>query len=221
MPSINTADDLLTLLRENEEFREAVRQAILTEELLTLPAVFNAFVSEVRGEFAGVHGEFAGIHEELRKHTNDIGELKGIGLETKLYNRGVGLIATLLKVRDSQRVRVAERDDNSVEFNDAIYAALESGALTEEEYDRIMDTDMIVSSRRQGSPNPVYSAIEASYAVSRRDIAKVKRTAAILSKVFHKAEIHAALYYMNIAPAIQEEAAQEEVHLLKARSLLN
>ncbi len=50
MPSINTADDLLTLLRENKEFREAVRQAILTEELLTLPAVFNSFAYMERRE---------------------------------------------------------------------------------------------------------------------------------------------------------------------------
>ena len=50
MTTINTTDDLLSLLRENQEFREPVRQAILTEELLTLPATFNAFVSEIRGE---------------------------------------------------------------------------------------------------------------------------------------------------------------------------
>ena len=48
MTTINTTDDLLSLLRENQEFREAVRQAILSEELLALPATFNAFVSEMR-----------------------------------------------------------------------------------------------------------------------------------------------------------------------------
>ena len=50
MTTINTTDDLLTLLRENHEFREAVRQAILTEELLSLPAVFSAFASEIRSD---------------------------------------------------------------------------------------------------------------------------------------------------------------------------
>ena len=34
MTTINTADDLLSLLRENQEFREAVRKAILTENCL-------------------------------------------------------------------------------------------------------------------------------------------------------------------------------------------
>ena len=40
MTMINTSDDILSLLNENDEFRDAVRRAILTEDLLTLPAVF-------------------------------------------------------------------------------------------------------------------------------------------------------------------------------------
>ena len=56
MTTINTSDDLLTLLRENHEFRETVRKAILTEELLALPAVFNAFASEMRGHVRRIDG---------------------------------------------------------------------------------------------------------------------------------------------------------------------
>ena len=161
------------------------------------------------------------LEQSQQGHANDIGELKGIGLETKLYNRGVSLIATLLKVQDSQRVRVAEMDDNSAEFNSAIYKALEDDILTEEEYDRILDTDMIISSRRPGSSSPVYTAIEAFYSISRGDIAKVRQTATILNKALRDAEIHTALYYMNIAPVIREEAVRQYVHLIRARSLLN
>ena len=241
MATINTTDDLLSLLRENQEFREAVRQAILSEELLALPATFNAFVSEMREFVSEMRSYTKATDKRLENleqgqqrleqgqqrleqgqqgHTDDIGELKGIGLETKLYNRGVALIATLLKVQDSRRIRVAEMDDNSAEFNSAIYKAMEDDILTEEEYDRVLDTDMIISSRRPASSNPVYTAIEASYGVSRRDIAKVKQTAAILSKVFHEAEIHTALYCMNIASVIEEEAVQQGVHLIRARGLL-
>ncbi len=220
MTTINTTDDLLSLLRDNQEFREAVRQAILSEELLALPAVFNAFASEIRNEVKELKDGQQRLEQGQQGHTDDIGELKGIGLETKLYNRGVALIATLLKVQDSRRIGVAEMDDNSAEFNSAIYKAMEDDILTEEEYDRVLDTDMIISSRRPASSNPVYTAIEASYGVSRRDIAKVKQTAAILSKVFHEAEIHTALYCMNIASVIEEEAVPQRVHLIRARTLL-
>ena len=48
MVTINTADDLLRALRENPEWKEAVRREILTEELMSLPARFDRFVEEQR-----------------------------------------------------------------------------------------------------------------------------------------------------------------------------
>ena len=251
MTTINTADDLLSLLRENQEFREAVRKAILTEELLALPAVFSAFASEIRGEIKEVRGEIKRVDSEIRGelteirgditemrgditemrgdikrieskqdgHTNDIGELKGIGLETKLYNRGPSYVATLLSVHDVQRIRVAEKDDNSREFNEDIREALRSGTITFDEYDRVLRTDMIVGALRVGALNPVYTAIEASYSVTRDDIRKVNETAGILRRVFPDAEIHSALCYMNIASFVEHEANQQEVHLLAVRHL--
>ena len=265
MTTINTADDLLSLLRENQEFREAVRKAILTEELLALPAVFSAFASEIRGEIKEVRGEIkrgdSEIRGELKEirgelkeirgelkeirgditemrgditemrgdikrienkqdgHTNDIGELKGIGLETKLYNRGPSYVATLLSVHDVQRIRVAEKDDNSREFNEDIREALRGGTITFEEYDRVLRTDMIVGALRVGALNPVYTAIEASYSVTRNDIRKVNETAGHLGRVFPDAEIHSALCYMNIASFVEHEANQQGIHLLAVRHL--
>ena len=162
------------------------------------------------------------LEEELRLlkegqllHTNDIGELKGF----ELFNRGVPLIATKLKVRDSHRVRVAEADDNSAEFNSAIYDALDDGSLTMEEYERILDTDMIIRSRRVDSSKPIYSAIEASYTISRQDISKVKLTTTILGRVFTDAEVHPVLYYMNVIPTIRQEAEERQVLLIKTKNL--
>ena len=172
MTTINTTEDLLSLLNKNHEFREAVRRAILTEELMALPAVFSSFASEVRSDIKSLNDKYQALNdgqrdlndkyqalsdgqrdlndkyqtlsdgqrdlrEGQRRHTNDIGELKGIGLETKLYNRGPSLIATLLKVRRSERVRVAETDDNSEEFNSVIYKAQDDGIINNDEYERL------------------------------------------------------------------------------------
>ena len=233
MTMIHTSDDLLSLLNENEEFRNAVRQAILTEELLTLPAVFADFRSEVRADISEIRADIKEIkdsqrrledgQDELRggqrRHTNDIGELKGVGLENKLYNRGPSHIATLLRVYDVARIRVAEKDDNSEEFNANMRQALENGVITMDEYDRVLITDMIVSARRPGTSNPVYTAIEASYGVTRDDIQKVKETARILGRVFPDAELHSALYYMNMATFIEAEAVEQGIHLIRVNSL--
>ena len=46
MTTIYTLEDFLRALRENPEWREAVRAEILGQELLQLPAAFKAFVQE-------------------------------------------------------------------------------------------------------------------------------------------------------------------------------
>ena len=48
MTTINTIDDLLRLLDENEQLRDAVRYRILTEDLVKLPQEFREF-RRVRG----------------------------------------------------------------------------------------------------------------------------------------------------------------------------
>ena len=48
MTTINSQEDFLRALRDNPEWKEAVRALILGEELLQLPARFNAFVDEQR-----------------------------------------------------------------------------------------------------------------------------------------------------------------------------
>ncbi len=57
MTTINTTDDLLRALAENPEWKEAVRRAILTEELISLPARFDQFVTEQR-QFNDEQGQF-------------------------------------------------------------------------------------------------------------------------------------------------------------------
>lgn len=283
MTIINTSDDLLALLRENQEFREAVRQAILTEELIALPATFNAFVSEMRDFVSEIRSYIKVTDERLDRleegqqrleeqhqrleerqqgleegmlrlegrqlkleesmlrleeqhqrleegqqrlelgqqgHTNDIGMLKGFALETKLYNRGIALVATRMRLRNGRRIRVAEMDDNSDEFNNALYQALNDGTLSEAEYHRILDTDMILSGMLPGSSDLVYIAIEATYTVSRVDIYKVRETAAILGRVLPGVEILVALYYVNIMDMFEDEANQQGVQLIKARNLV-
>ena len=211
MVTINTTDDLLRLLDENPEFREAVRQVILTQELISLPAAFGSFAAEMR-EFQSE------VRTELKTHTNDIGFLKGFALESKLYNRGASYLATALNVYDIAIIRVAERDENSAAFNTRLRDALEESVITMEEYDRVLRTDMIVSGRRPGVPGTVYAAIEASFAVHRADIRKVMQTKAILDKIFPDAETLTALFYTNIQPFIENDAYESGIHLIEIDS---
>ena len=70
MTTINTTDDLLRLIDENEQFRNAVRHKILTEELIKLPHEFEDFKKETKNRFDG-------IDTQLRRIGDDVGDLKG------------------------------------------------------------------------------------------------------------------------------------------------
>lgn len=74
MVTINTTDDLLKLLDENEDFLKAVRQRILTEELLALPARFDSFEKEMRDfqrDMLAFRRDTLAFHEEMREFQRD------------------------------------------------------------------------------------------------------------------------------------------------------
>ena len=50
---------------------------------------FRAYAKKTDDRLERLEKGYQRLEEDQRSHTNDIDELKGNGLETKLYNRGV------------------------------------------------------------------------------------------------------------------------------------
>ena len=262
MVTINTTDDLLRLLDENPEFREAVRQVILTQELISLPAVFTSFQSEmrdfqsemkdfqsemrefqsetkdfqsemrefqsetkdfqsemrdfqteVRAELKTHTNDIAELKDMARTHTNDIGILEGIGLETRLADKGLAQIASAFSMRRMRVVRLAEHNRASERFNEAIWAAADDGLIDNSEYERLLDTDLIAQGTVAGG-KIAYCAAEASYTPEVADIDKVLESANILRKVFTDAEVYAAIYCMAMTADDEAQSRQKGVTLL-------
>ena len=150
---------------------------------------------------------------------HDMDVLKEIALEEKLYNRGIRLTATYLDMYEGERIRVAERDDNSAEFNATMYNARKEGILTHPEYLRLVDTDMIVKGLKAGDSQPIYGAIEATYSISTRDINKVCLSANLIRRLFPDSEVHPMLYYMAQNAPLELEATKRDVTLMRTRTL--
>ena len=96
MTTINTSEDVLALLRENPEFREAARQLILTEELLALPAVFSGFASEMRSAVSSLEGRQGQLEEgqvrlEGRQERLEEGQVRLEGRQERLEEGQVRL----------------------------------------------------------------------------------------------------------------------------------
>ena len=89
MATINTIDDLLRIVRENDEYRVALRRELLTDDLLALPAQFaemrdtqNSMLetqSQILRDLAEMRAQFA----EMRDTQNSMLETQNQMLETQ------------------------------------------------------------------------------------------------------------------------------------------
>ncbi len=216
MTTLNTTDDLLRAARENQEFRQAFRDEILKdytdEKLDALSGNLAALTEQVTAFIKATNSRFNDVN-------NDLAILKGIGLESKLYNRGVALMATHLRMHEGRIVRVAEQDDNSSEFNNNILSALRASRITQDQYDRILDTDMVVAGTETESDSPIYAVIEASYSLSGADVSKVCATAALVGRLFPGVVVKSVLYYLTPNERMEGEARDQGVILIRARDI--
>ena len=153
------------------------------------------------------------VRTELKTHTIDIGVLKGIALETRLAAKGLAQIASTFSMRRIRIVRLAEHNRASERFNEAIWAALDDGLIDISEYERLLDTDLIVQGTVDGGNN-AFCATEASYTPETDDLDKVSQSANILRKVFADAEVYAALYCLAEIPDTEAESRKKGVTLL-------
>lgn len=212
MAIINTADDLLRLLRENAEFREAVRRELLTEELLELPKRFAEYAKRTDLHLERIDLRLECIEDDVKDVKNDVGYLKGGFMELALEKEGLARIVTEFDIRNIQVLRLAEQNRASADFDRAISDAEESGLLDLDDYNRLLMTDMIIRGRsRVDRSKVVYVAAEASYTVEEDDIAKVSRSALAIRKVFPGDRVYAALYCENLSDDLADKAMQAEV----------
>ena len=80
MTVIHTTDDLIRLLNENDEFRQAVRRHVLSDELIQLPERLAKF--EIRVE------SFIDEQRQFNQHMEtEIGELRQFNKEQRQFNQ--------------------------------------------------------------------------------------------------------------------------------------
>ena len=82
MATINTTEELLELLRENREFREAVRREVLTESLIRLPREFTS-MAERGSSTERVIREMVDIQNRTVRHLSDLQQSQIKVLETQ------------------------------------------------------------------------------------------------------------------------------------------
>ncbi len=87
MNVIDTADDLIRLLNENDEFRQAVRRHVLSDELIQLPERLAKFETHVEG-FIGEQRQFNKEQQQFNKEQQQFNkEQRQFNKEQQQFNK--------------------------------------------------------------------------------------------------------------------------------------
>ena len=192
MTTINSQEDFLRALRENPEWKEAVRAQILGEEMLHLPAALQE-LAETVNRFVARQEQF---NDEQRLF-ND--EQRQFNDEQRQFNRNTMARFDRMEgdlsfwKKDYAQRRLASRSesipsDMGIEFvrnmtygelvNIAVGAA--GGQALPDDLKSFRDADLVIVAVDSGETK--YLAVEISYTADQRDTRRALRNARILEE---------------------------------------
>ena len=194
MATISTIHDFIRLLRENEEWRDAVRRELLTEELLELPQRFAEYVvandkrmGHIEQDVAATKETVGGLQDTVGRLQRSVDSLRGYALESKLARKLMPLVSREFDVRRIYPIwtpDVTAIYGNIREFLDKIEDAAEGGAISDDEEIRLKVTDLILRSQRKADRSTLWFAVEASGVINDDDLTRARRSADLIQKIY-------------------------------------
>ena len=149
---------------------------------------------------------------------DDLARLKGDRLEMKLQGNIHSVLGHRMKLRGTRVVRAAFPSVIIQEFLNAIDSAADDGAVTDDQRNRILATDLIVAARRAGATQTIYISFEAAHSLDEDDVRRVLETGDALARVFPEAEIMGFIYGLSINERDRARAEANGVEVILERS---
>ena len=216
---IETIDDFIRALRGNEEFKAAARRELLTQDLLELPKEFREFKTSTEERFDGIDQRFDRVEGDIRTLTASVNDLRGSALEGKLPTRLRQRAGRTLRLTRPRILWLAEHyvqpPSRAEEFARSLEQATDNGQITEEEADRLFNTDMIMRAANAAGES-THIAVEASGVIGSSDISRARESADILKKMYDEDAV-AAVYGFSIEERQVQQAKAtddlDEVHV--------
>ncbi|MYC34417.1 MAG: hypothetical protein F4X64_14735 [Chloroflexi bacterium] len=208
MVTISTPEDLLRVLRENPEWKEAVRREILTEELINLPARFDRFVAtteqfieEQRRFNDRVEGFIERTDRRFSRIEDDISNMRG----EHARNTAIGEAADIAENMGFQMIRVLSRDD----LRELLHTSDTSGIATPE-LQSFRRADLVIEAA-DADGNIHYIAVEASNTGDERDTRRAIRNAEFLAR-FTGQPTHSAVASVRNDRRVQQTIDRGEIY---------
>ena len=186
MTTINNQDDFLEALRNNPQWRDAVRSQILGDELLQLPVKFDAFVEEQKAQneklgtrlenveniVQDLNTRTTNLEERVGRIEGDTGAIKGDFARTRTvqdarniaYDMGLELVRTL----------------SSDELRD-----MAGNTLPRDVGRSFRNADLVIEAADRTDTR--YIAMEVSFTADRRDCDRAIRNAGLITRFTGKA----------------------------------
>ena len=185
MTTFNSPEDILKALDENPQWRAAVRDRILGEELLQLPARFEAFRQDMTA-FAKFTDERLGRLEEgqqeiradmsiLKEGQQEIRADMSIVKGHHARNAAVTESRRICRTLDCRQTRLMDGDwsENLVDHGDT--TNIPTGDLTS-----FQNADLIIQATNRENGRTVYIPVEASFTARSHDFDRASRNARLI-----------------------------------------
>ena len=226
MTTVNDFTDILRIIREQPEWGEALRSALLSKELLELPQRFAEFTEIANRRFAALESDVAELKAGQTRLENTVGRLESsvstlqgqVGnLRGSSYQLNVKTkIASIMSQHFGlDEIRVLKgslaADDNA--FFRLLLNAVAQGLISEPERREVLSADIILQGRRPPDDGLLYMVLEVSITVAGDDITRADERADILARAVGEETIPAVVS-AQVDNARQRLAEERNVTLI-------
>ena len=212
MTTVNDFVDILRIIREQPEWGDALRSALLSRELLEMPQRLAELTATV-GEFAAsTEKRLVALETDVARLKDDVAELRGDSYEQKVANN----IATLVRHPvDIRRVRVLKGYGaaDPMTFHDLMDSAEDRGEISRQERTEAGRTDIVLSGQRRPDRSNVYVAVEVSLTAGDDDFSRAADRSELLSRATGEDSL-SAVVSVHIDPDRQKLARDRNVILI-------
>ena len=240
MTTVNDFVDILRIIREQPEWGDALRSALLSRELLEMPQILAEFARTANQRLAALEGDVAELKAgyvrletaqarletaQARLETAQarleagqnrlegaVGNLRGAAYEQKVANN----IATIVRrPLDIRRVRLMKGHGagDSMTFHDLLDDAEDRGAITGQERTEAGSTDLVIQGERQPGHSILYVALEISVTAADSDIIRAADRSELLCRATGHESVP-AIVCAHIDAARQRLADERNVTLI-------
>ena len=188
MTTVNDFVDILRIIREQPEWGDALRSALLSKELLEMPQTLAEFAKATNSRLERLEEGQTRLEERQARMEGEIGHLRGDfgNMRGSWYEIRPGRnVDTIVGPRLGMRnVRVLKGSlaGNNMAYQDLMDAAEDRGDITEEERIDLDAIDFILQGRSRQDRSTVYAALEVSITAGDSDINRALARAGILAR---------------------------------------